>query len=338
MSGLASSLRDVTFLHPEFAFLLLLIPCALWVARRGGRASILFAPYPLVDGDGGAPALPRTWRTRLAAMPRVLQVAGLVLVVVALARPVRRDPLPPTSEGIDLLLCVDVSSSMRANDLDPSRSRLDVAKGAAARFVEGRPGDRIGLVTFARFPDLRCPPTLDHAALLRIIGAAAPVESDGPLDATGIGTAVARAAQVLRAGGATSKVVVLLTDGEENVATADAPDEIAPLHAGQLCRELGVRVYAIAAGLGERRRDGTWVALDTRPVRALAERTGGRFFEARDAGAVASVYAEIDRLERVARDEPRHRIVDTFLPVLGTALVLLVGGRLLGATVLAVLP
>ena len=112
------------------------------------------------------------------------------------------------------------------------------------------PDDRIGLVCFARYPDLKCPLTLDHRALGEILDEVTTVESDGPEDATGIGTAVARAAQVLQRGIGESRVVILLTDGEENVATTRTPDEIAPLYAAQLCVELGVKVYAIAAGSG----------------------------------------------------------------------------------------
>lgn len=314
--------------QPWFLLLALLVPLALWKRRPG--PAVLFAP--------SAEGLPRSWRARLAPLPRVLQVVGLALVVYALARPVRRIPLPHTTEGIDIMLCLDTSSSMTTNDLDPTRSRLDVAKAAAARFVAGRPDDRFGIVAFARYPDLRCPPTLDHDALQEFVKGIEQVRGDGPEDATGIGTAVARAAQVLGGGAAKSRVVILLTDGEENVATMQSPKEIAPVHAGQLCRRLGVRVYAIAAGLGKRNRAGEWVELDTRQVRWLAEKTGGRFFQARDAGAVEGVYREIAALERVEFEEPRTRTVEAFLPFLGIALVLLAAGRFLEKTALAVMP
>ena len=308
-------------LHPWFLLLALLVPLAIWLRRRRGTPAVLFAP--------GTAELPRSWRVRLLPLPRLLHMVGLGLTVLALARPVHRAPVPITTEGIDIMLCLDTSSSMTSNDLDPKRSRLDVAKGAAAQFVAGRPDDRIGLVGFARYPDLRCPPTLDHDALAQFLKGVAPVESDGPEDATGIGTAVARAAQVLRRR-AKSKVVILLTDGEENVASEENPDEIAPLHAGQLSRELGVRVYAIAAGLGE--------DVDTTQVQRLAEQTGGRFFRARDRDAVAQVYREIDELERVEFEEPRFENRDRFLAILAAALSLLLVGRLLSASVLGVLP
>ena len=316
--------------QPWFLLLALLVPIALWRRRRRRAPTVLFAPA--VQG------LPRTWRVRLLPVPRALQVFGLLLLVVALARPMKRVSLPHTTEGIDMMLCLDTSSSMATNDLDPMRTRLEVAKAAAAYFVAGRPDDRIGVIAFARYPDVRCPPTLDHRALQEFLKGVAQVRSDGPEDATGIGTAVARAAQLLRGGAAKSRVVILLTDGEENVATARTPDEIAPLHAGQLCRRLGVRVYAIAAGLGKRTQSGEWVDLDTRQIRRLAVATGGKFFEARDADAVAGVYREINALERIEFEEPRYRMAEAFLPFLAAALALLVLGRLMESTVLAVMP
>jgi len=294
----------MSLLHPWFLLLALLVPVALVLGRRA--PAVLFAP--------GAGGLPRSRRAWLLLVPQLFQVAGLLLVVLCVARPVRRVPVPHTREGIDIMLCLDTSSSMRTDDM------LGVAKDAAARFIAGRPDDRIGLVCFARYPDVRCPPTRDHGALQEFLSGVTLVADDGPEDATGIGTAVARAAHVLRGG-----VVILLTDGEENVATERKPDEIAPLHAGQLSRRLGVRVYAIAAG-GDN--------VETGQIRGLAERTGGKFFSARDAGAMASVYDEINRLERVEFDEPRYRIEERFLPVLLAAVVLLLAGRFLKMAVL----
>jgi len=307
------------FRSPWLLLLALAVPVALWMRRRG-RPAVLFAP-PVAD-------LPRTLRERLAAAPRALQVAGLGCALVALARPVERVPLPETRAGLDLVLCLDTSSSMKQTDMGPGdRTRLAVAKREAAAFVRARADDRIGLVAFARYPDVRCPPTLDHEALLRFLDAVEPVAGDGPEDATGIGTAVARAADVLRARESRARVVVLLTDGEENVATADKPDEIAPVHAGQLCRRLGVRVYAIAAGRGRRAAAGEVVKPDTRQVRRLAEGTGGRFFEAENATAMQAVYGEIDALERVDFAEPKYALVEGFDAWLLAALALLLSGR-----------
>jgi len=320
----------VRLLDPAWLWAAALVPVALWWSVRRWP-SVLFSPAGFTGG------LPRSWRARLLSVPWLLQAGGLLLVVAALARPVERVALPLVTEGIDIMLCLDTSSSMTAGDLDETRTRLDVAKQAAAQFVAGRRHDRIGLLCFARYPDVRCPPTLDHDALHAFVGAVTLVDGEGPEDATGIGTAVARAAQVLGASDAKSRVVILLTDGEENIATTGA-GEIAPLHAAQLARRLGVRVYAVAAGLGRRGPTGDWVDLDTSAVRGLAERTGGRFFTARDADAVANVYAEIDTLEKASFREPRFREEERFLPLLAAAVSLLFVARLLRATVWAVTP
>ncbi len=324
MTALFESLTGFALLDPWLLSLALLVPLGLWVRRRRGAPAVRFGP-----GFIAGPGLPRSWRTWILWLPRALQALGLLSVVLALARPVERVRLPQRNEGIDILLCLDTSSSMSANDLDPARTRLDVAKDAAARFVAGRSDDRIGLIAFARYPDLRSPPTRDHRSLTEILSGVTLVASDGPEDATGIGTAVARAAQVLGRSAAKSKVVILLTDGEENVATAETPQEIAPLHAAQLCEELGVRVYAIAAGLDDRS--------SSSQVEHLAERSGGEFYAARDAGAVAGVYARIDELEKSTLEEPRYELAERFLPFLISAVALFFVGRLL-ACLLEVLP
>ncbi len=191
---------------------------------------------------------------------------------------------------------------------------------------------------FARYPDVACPLTLDHDALSRFLAGLDPVARDSDEDRTGIGTAVARAAEVLRSSEARSKVVVLLTDGEENVASADTPDEIGPLDAARMCEALGMRVYTIAAGIGKRGPRGEWLPLDTKQVERLAELTHGRFFTARDAGALDDIYARIDALETVPIEEPRFAWRDRFLPFLWAALALFVLGRLLEATALEVAP
>jgi Ca-activated chloride channel family protein len=300
------------------------VPVALWRRRRGGAPSVVFAPAAFLADA------PTTLRARLAFLPTALAALGLVCAAAALARPAKRVPAPLANEGIDVVLCLDVSSSMTATDMDARRTRLDVAKDAAARFIAGRPHDRIGLVAFARYPDVRCPPTLDHEALGEVLARTTTVAGDGPEDATGIGAATARAAQVLRAGAAKSRVVVLLTDGEENVATKRAKGEIAPSHAAQLCADLGVRVYAVAAGTGD---PAGRAPVDVRPVSRMAERTGGRFFEARDAGAVDGVFASIDALEMSARDKPRYETEDRFEAFLAAAAALLLVARFLDATV-----
>lgn len=320
---------------------LLLLPLVLVIGLLGTRhAAVPFAPAEFLerDADGRSAPIPSSLRQRFAWLPRTLLTGGTAAFVLALAWPQERHAMPLQREGVDVLLCIDVSSSTIADDLQPGRSRLDVAKTAAKEFVERRPEDRIGLVTFARYPDLACPPTTDHASLLAMLAETSHVQADGEEDATGIGMAVARSATALRRSTSSSKVVVLLTDGEENVARPDLPDEITPAEAAALCRELGVRVYTIVAGIGRKEPDGRFVELDTAPVRAVAERTGGAFFTARDANAVSRVYERIDELERSAFAEPRFRYVDRFAGFLVAGLAMWVLGLLLRATAWEGLP
>lgn len=322
MSGLLP-LSALVLREPGMLLLAALVPAALLLARRGRSAA------PLASAALAEP-LPPTWRTRLVRLPRALEAAALLLFVVALARPAQPATIPERREGLDLLLCLDRSSSMRADDLSAGRARLALAKEAAAKFVAGRPDDRIGLITFARWPDLACPPTLDHRALLGILAAVEPLPDDHPEDATGIGTAVARAAETLATAGS-SRVVVLLTDGAENVARADAPGEIAPAHAAQLCERLGVRVHAIAAGADEG-------SSDRRQVAALARRTGGTLFTARDAAGLARAWQQIATLETRPNHEARDVLHDRHRPCIAAALVLLLLGLVLGAGPLKVVP
>ena len=336
MSDLPAGLADFALREPWLLAAAAGVGVAAALARRRVPRSLRFAPAAFLLGAparAGAAPLPVSWRQRLLRLPELLEIAGLLLLVVALARPVRREPLPRTRTGIDLALCLDVSSSMRQRDMDSTRTRLEVARDAALAFVAGRPDDRIGLIAFARHADVRCPPTLDHEALAELLRRIEPVEADGPEDATGIGVAVARAAAMLAGWGATSppsKVALLFTDGEENVALGQSPDEIAPLSAAQLCASRGVRIDAIVAGDA--------AALDTAPLRRVTERSRGRFFLAKDAGALAQVLASIDALERSPFEEPRFRMCDAAGAFMAAALLLFGGGRLLRSTSWRVAP
>lgn len=328
-----------TLAAPGWLWLLPLLLVAAWArARALPRAG--FAPAPLLAPrtDGHTQALPRTWRLRLWRLPACCEWLAVACVLLAMARPTERVPAPPAPPGRDLLLCLDVSSSMAATDLQPNRTRLQVGRELAADFVRAREHDRIGLVVFARYADLRCPLTRDHAAVQELLSGLSMVDKEGPEDATAIGAAVGRAAAVLRRSPAKTKVVVVVTDGEENVATALTPDEIAPLHAAQLCADAGIRVHAVVVGAGNQKPDGRFVALDTTAVQKLAATTGGRFFAAADGKALAAVYAAIDALEATPLQPPGVFEHERFTPALVLALGLFCLGRLLAATWLWRLP
>lgn len=307
---------------------LTLVPCVMICLRRlRGSPAVVDTPLATAADAVGAPSVVRPpWGLLLSTL-------GQFLMAAALARPVVTTALPLEVKGLDVMLVLDVSSSMNADDLARGRTRLDVSKGAAQAFVEGRPDDRIGLVTFARYSDLRCPPTLDHVALDEFLADVVPVENEGPEDATAIGAALGEAATLLSADSDAARVVILLTDGEENVATAQTPSEIAPLHAAQLCLDAEIRVHAIAAGPEEGA-----AAVDTTDLEAVAKKTGGRFFRARDREALERVYEEIDTLETSTFAAPRYQTEDRFLGVLLLGLAVYVVGRILRAARPGTLP
>jgi Ca-activated chloride channel family protein len=266
----------------------------LWSRRRRRRALVL--PALATAGD-----LPRTWRERLRAAPEILRALAFVLGVVALARPQQLEAgRPVTTSGVDIVLALDASGSMKAEDFQP-RNRLEVAKQAAIEFVGDRPSDRIGLVSFAGQAVTQAPLTLDHDA---VEGAIERVQIGALAEGTAIGTALATSVNRLRPSDARSRVVILLTDGVNNAGQID------PLTAAETARALGVRVYTIGVGTtGEapylledprfgRRYVRVVVRIDEDVLRDISGRTGGRYYRATDPQALAAVYREIDRLER----------------------------------------
>lgn len=305
----------------------LAIPPVLWWRSRRREPAAGVGHGPLLDGiDPGI-------RARFQFLPRLLEVIAALLIVGALARPVVRERIPTRTEGVDILLAIDVSSSMMAKDMDVSgyKSRLDIVKEKAAEFIKARETDRIGILTFAAFPDLRCPLTLDQKALLKFISDIEPVRPQSEEDRTGIGLALARAATVLRNSEARSRVAVLLTDGQENVR------EIEPVDAARLAKEFGIRLYTIGAGRGNESLLGMR-AIDFTELERTAAEAGGRFFRAEDAGALAETYQSIDRLEKTQLSDPRFRFSEKYYYLIGPALIAFLASLLLRHTILAVVP
>jgi len=285
-------------------------------ARAAGRIPVL-------------PGVPlRSLRQRFAFLPGVLEELAIVLAVLCLARPLRGNvELDVVFEGVDIVLAVDRSGSMRFDDLEPGKNRLEVAKEVVGDFAERRMTDREGasdnvaLLSFARYPRLLCPFTLDVGALrgfLEEVELAERREEDG----TGIGIALAKAVSTLRTSDAKSKLCVLLTDGENNI------HDIEPLASAELAAEEGIRVYTIYAARYVYKQDPFRGIVkdpeppDTRELRRIAELTGGRFYEARDRAALEGIYAEIEGLERTARRERRYEeTYDLYLFLLVPAIV-----------------
>ena len=311
---------DYSFADPMFLWLLLVAPLCLWWGR--GRRGRPRGHVSLVID------LPRSLRQRLAWIPMVLQFVALVLAIGALARPLRGNVQSDiTSEGVDIVLLVDRSGSMRFNDLERGRPRLEVVKEVVGEFARRRMGDREGaadscaLVTFARYPQLLCPFTLDESALDDFLEGVELVQNREE-DGTAIGVALAKAVAILRESDAKSKVCVLLTDGENNV------EDIHPDEAAELAAEEGIRVYTIYAARFIYRHDPFrgWVPtegkLDTSQLERMASLTGGRFYHATDKTSLEEIYREIELLERTERTERRfEETYDLyFWPLLGAVL------------------
>lgn len=314
------ALGDVTLLDPWF---LAAIPVALlavlWRWRRP-RAALPTASASLFDGVGP------TLRQRLTWLPQAVRLVAAVCLCFAMARPVQRDVLPLREEGVDIVLVVDTSSSMKIADMsdDERFRRMDAARTRAEEFARTRVRDRVGLVAFARYAELRCPPTLDEDALGAFLRVLDIVPEGSELDATAIGTGLAKAVQVLQKSTARSRVVVLLSDGE-NTDPRMLPDQIEPGDAAKLALDAGVRVHAIGLGNGLPSVFGMQ-PLEFAALKQIAETTGGQFFQPKSDADLGAVYARIDELEKTELEDPRYRMIDRFEWPLGAGLVLLVLG------------
>ncbi len=275
----------------------------------------------------------RSWRTWLVWVPPALRTLGLALVVFALARPrVAHQSVSVESEGLDILLAVDTSGSMQAEDMViglDSVSRLEAAKAVMAEFVEHRPHDRIGVVVFGEEAWTQVPLTLDHETLAALIGQ---IElGNAGAGGTAVGTAIAVSAKRMKDLDAPSKIVILLTDGRSNAG------QIGPLEAAEAAGVLGIKVYTIGVGgkaggvLGMMLGDG----VDVDGLTAVAKATGAKFFRATDVKSLQDVYAAIDELEpSTAEVLTTVRHVERFRWFLGPALLLLALDAVLSLTLL----
>ena len=305
-------------------WLLLLIPLALvglWAIRRQRRVAVLYSDVSLLG------TRPRTLALRVKRGLPWVRLAGLALVIAALARPQQgREEFRIRAEGIAIQMCIDRSGSMQAMDfeIDGQRAnRLEVVKRVFRGFVagkgaqHGRPDDLIGLVSFGGYAESKCPLTLDHGALLQVLET---IEIAKPiLDAkhriinrklleeeikTAIGDAVSLAVDRLKDAKAKSRIIILLSDGEQTAGAVE------PVEAAEAAKALGIKVYTIGVGttgVVEMAEDDGFggqilrpvhVRLDEDTLKAMAETTGARYFNAQDTETLEKVYAEIDQLEK----------------------------------------
>lgn len=333
----------MTFASPEYFYLLLLIvPLVLWhfLSRRKREASLKMASTEAYRYVQKSP------RMALVQLPFLLRVLTLVLVVIILARPQTSHSLSDTeTEGIDIMMVMDISTSMLAQDLKPNR--IEAAKEVATEFIAGRPTDNIGLTVFAGEAFTQCPMTVDHAVLLSMFrGVSCDLPGQGLIDdGTAIGMGLANAISRLKDSQAKSKVIILLTDGVNNRG------DISPLTAAEIAKQFGVRVYTIGVGAG-----GTApypyplpgggvhivnmpVDVDPETLQQIAQTTGGLFYRAGSSQKLKEIYNDIDKLEKsklkVTRYDKRY---EAYAPFAVAALLSLLLEFLLRTTWLRRIP
>ena len=331
--------NQFSFVYP-WLLPLVLLPVLLyvWNQRRAGErlVSLRLPSTRSVDGL-------TSWRSALRPFLPLLQVAALVLMIIALARP-RLDLSEEsvTAEGIDIVLTMDLSTSMGAQDFTPNR--LEVAKEVARDFVSRREFDRIGLVAYAGEAYTKAPLTVDKQIIDRFISE---LQMGEITDGTAIGLGLETAINRLKDSEAVSKIIILLTDGENN-----AGDRHKPEVAAEIARKFGIRVYTIGVGSGEEtlmpsapigggryRFKPTRGTVDDKLLAYIAEETNGRYFRARDTEELESIYDYIDELEKTEIETTVFkRYEERFGIFLGLGLLLLVLETVLRYTVLKTIP
>ena len=289
------------FANKEYLFLLLLIiPYLIWYVMYRKKSE----PTIRMSDTFAFKYAPKSWRVRLMPLQLLLRIATFTLLVLVLARPQTSNSWKNKSvEGIDIMLAMDVSTSMLAEDLKPNR--IEAAKAVASEFIIGRPNDNIGLSIFAGEAFTQCPMTTDHTSLLNLLQnvrtdiAARGLISDG----TAIGMGLANAVTRLKASKAKSKVVILLTDSSNNMG------DISPMTAAEIAQSLCIRVYTIGVGTnkvapypmpvaGGVQYVNMPVEIDTKMLADIAAATEGDFYRATNTAELKKIYNEIDRLEK----------------------------------------
>ena len=289
------------FANKEYFFLLLLlIPYILWYFLKRRRSEPTFKMSDTYAYQNAH----RSWRVNLINAPMVLRCVTYILIVFILARLQTHNAWDEKNvEGIDIMLAIDVSTSMLAEDLQPNR--MEAAKEVASEFISGRPNDNIGLTIFAGEAFTQCPMTTDHASLLSLLNnVRTDISARGLIqDGTAIGMGLANAVSRLKESKAKSKVVILLTDGSNNMG------DISPLTAAQIAKSFGIRVYTIGVGTNKVARYPMPVAggvqyinipveIDTKTLMDIASTTDGNFYRATNTAELKRIYKDIDKLEK----------------------------------------
>lgn len=304
--------QNIHFADPQYLYLLILLPLlAGWEVFRSGRrrAGMRFPSTGMFEGAR------QSFRFYLMHSLPLLRMTALALIVIALARPQSSSSRTDvTVEGIDIVLAMDVSTSMLAEDFRPNR--LEAAKTVAADFTEGRPNDRMGLVIFSGEAFSQCPLTTDHTVLRELISAVRTGLID---DGTAIGDGLATAINRLKDSQAISRVIILLTDGENNMGVLD------PASAAEIARVFGIRIYTIGVGTRGmapypfqtpfgRQYQNVEVKIDEELLTQVADMTGGKYYRATNNKKLEEIYDEIDQMEKSRIDVTEfHKKHEEFL-------------------------
>jgi len=287
----------MTFANPNYLYiLLLLIPLMAWYIFRSRKkmASLQVSSLDAFDTQQAT-----TFKVYMRHLPFVLRIAAIGLVIVILARPQSTNSWDTrNTEGIDIMLAMDISGSMLAEDLKPNR--LEASKVVAASFISGRPNDNIGLVLFSGESFTQCPLTTDHAVLLNLFK---DIQYGMIDDGTAIGLGIANAVSRIKDSKAISRVIILLTDGQNNRG------EIAPVTAAEMAQAFGIRIYTVGVGMhGDApittrtpfgvQRGVITDDIDEPALKQIAAITGGQYFRATDNASLSAIYKEIDQLEK----------------------------------------
>jgi Ca-activated chloride channel family protein len=330
------------FANKEYLFLLLLlVPYIIWYMMYRKKTE----PTIRMSDTHAYRFAPRSWKVVLMPIQLLLRVAVFVLLILILARPQTHHSWNNKSvEGIDIMLAMDVSGSMLAEDLKPNR--IEAAKQVAAEFIVGRPNDNIGLSIFAGEAFTQCPMTTDHASLLNLLhGVRTDLATRGLIeDGTAIGMGLANAVSRLKVSKAKSKVVILLTDGSNNRG------DISPMTAAEIAKSLGIRVYTIGVGTnkvapypmpvaGGVQYVNIPVEIDSKTLSDIAAATEGDFYRATNNKELQNIYKEIDKLEKSKLSVKTYsKRYEAYQPFAIAAVLLLLLEILLRITVFRKLP
>jgi Ca-activated chloride channel family protein len=313
--------NNITFGQPWLLLLFIIIPFLIYWKFHQGKKQVAALRISSTQGLANS----RSWKNTVQYFPFVFRMLALACIIVALARPqVKFDETQTEGEGIDIILCIDVSGSMTAQDFQPNR--MEAAKKVAMDFVDNRPNDRIGVVIFAGESFTQCPLTTDHYVLKSQI---AQIRNGLLEDGTAIGSGLATSVDRLRNSKSKSKVVILLTDGINNGGLID------PSTAKEIAKAFKVKVYTIGVGtdgyaptpvstpLGVVMQNQK-VSIDEKLLQNIATETGGKYFRATDNNSLTKIYNDINQLEKSKVEVTSfHRYTEKFYPFIFAAMALL---------------